>query len=94
MDVLHRILWLQQDTDLREESADYLLALYNDTDAYMRPLLAAFEAEEDVANECSPWARIAQYIIADVEAENTVEFNVSWKSRLHCTTLTLWATCT
>ena len=43
----------------------------------MRPLLAAFEAEEDAANECSPWARAAQYIIADVEAEGTVEFNVS-----------------
>ena len=48
----------------------------------MRPLLAAFEAEEDAATECSPWARAAQYIIADVDAEDTVEFNVSASTKL------------
>ena len=54
----------QSNETLLEEGRDHLLLLYNETLDYMRLLLTAFEAEEDVEEQCSQWSRAAQQIIA------------------------------
>ena len=60
---------VQNNETLQEESLSTLLQYYDVTDAYMKPVLAAFRAEETVVNNTSPWAEHAQFVIADL-AEN------------------------